>query len=283
MRSASIGLFTSLFLAAGISGAAAQAESGPRVAPSPGRIAVTPHVGTDVTIGGIMAESATARITFTDNFAGIAFDNPGFVRTRTLQFNDLYGAVSDVGVGFAYGVSDRGELFGNFRYLHAAGKRTAVGNISVTGSVGGTGYAAGAALIATPSNFSSGAIEAGYRHFIPTGGPLLPYFSGMLGVNRTGSIDAQLFVDGGANGELKAGRVKVYNLSTSAAAGFNVGVTYAMAPQAALGFETGVRYDGKLNGDDSDLGRGGDGGLAGLNNSGNRWSIPLRLTGRFAF
>jgi len=282
MRSVSVGLFASLFLAVGIQGAVAQTEGGPRVAPTFGQVTLTPHIGTEVPVAGLMTKSGRARVSPFEPFSGIVFDNPGFVDVKSMKFRDLYGAPLEVGIGVAYGVSGNGEVFGNIRYMHAAGQKTTVGSISVTGSVGGVGYLGGAALIATPDNFSAGSAEIGYRHFLATGGPLLPYVAGMAGVTRTGAIDAQIFVDGGANGELKGGRVKIYDGTIAATSGLQLGVTYVLSPQSSVGIETGIRYDAKLKGDDTMLGLG-DGGLARINNTGSRWSAPMRLTARLAF
>jgi hypothetical protein len=282
MRFVRFGLVVSAILSLGIAEAAAQSGDAPRVAPTFGQVTLTPHIGTEIPLAGQLTKSAAARVSPFQPFSNIVFDNPGTVSVRALKFNDLYGAPLEAGIGVAYGVSNSGEVFGSIRYLHAAGQKTSVGSISVVGSVGAVGYGAGAALIATPDNFSASSAEIGYRHFIATSGPLLPYVAGMAGVTRTGAIDAQLFVDGGANGELKAGRVKIYDGTIAATSGLQIGVTYVLAPQASVGFETGVRYDAKLKGDDTMLGVG-DGGLARINNTGTRWSAPIRLTARLAF
>lgn len=282
MRSVSVCLFASVFLAAGIPGAVAQTESGPRLAPSFGRVALTPHVGTELTLDSKMTKSATTGVSELNLFAGIAFDAPGFLNIRPKGFGDLYGKPLDLGMDVAYGVSDVGEIFAGVRFLHAAGQKAAIGAFTVSGTVKAVPFESGAELLARPGNFSSGSAEIGYRHFVNTQGPLLAYVAGSAGVTRTGSIAADLSVRSAANGELQAGNVKIYDSTLAPTAGLQIGVTYVVAPQASVGFETGLRFDGALRGNDDDI-RTRDGGLTALNDSSRRLSAPLRLTGRFAF
>ncbi|MBI3506056.1 MAG: hypothetical protein HY059_14545 [Proteobacteria bacterium] len=282
MRSIHFAIAASLALAASASGASAQSPAGPRMAPALGRVALTPHVGTDVTLDSSMTRSATARVSELALFNGIAFDGPGFLNIATRSFGDLYGKPLDLGFDMSYGVSDRGEIFGGMRFLHATGQKTAVGAFTVSGSVKAAAFEAGAALLAKPGNFASGTLEAGYRHFLTTQGPLLAYLSGSVGVTRTSSINADLSVRSAANGDLPAGNVKIYDSTFAPTAGLQVGVTYALAPQASFGVETGLRFDGALKGNDDDI-RTNDSGLTAINDSSRRLSMPLRLTGRIAF
>lgn len=255
--------------------AAAYAQSAePRMAPNAGRIAVSPFAGTDFTVGGSVTKATSATTVAAGTVGGITFGAVGTLTFESKKFSDVYERPIDVGVGVSYGLSNSGEIFGSVRYLHATAKRANVGTISVAGTVGGVAFAAGADLAAKPDDFSSSALDVGYRHFFNSGSKLLPYAGASVGVNYTSAIDVETFV-----GESSAGKSKFYNSSLSPAAGLQIGVTYQAAPQVALGFETGLRYDGRLKGNDRDLGSA----LGSVNDAGDRISIPVRLTGRIVF
>ncbi|MBL8806107.1 MAG: hypothetical protein JNN22_04595 [Rhodospirillales bacterium] len=285
MRPTRIFLTSVLACVALVSGSAAQSlDGGPRHAPGAGRFAVMPHFGTELDLGGNFTESARANVPAVSIFGKLSFDTSGNITVAARTFGDLYSMPAELGFDMAYGVSDLGEVFGGFRYIRATGRRAVIGAVNATGTVVGTGngFSPGAALSAQMENFGSVAGEVGYRQFLIGSGSLLPYVAGSLGATRTSTVGSELFVRNDLGADESIGRVALFQRSYAFTGGMQVGATYALAPQAALGVEVGARYVGAMRGNDTDL-RGGDNGLFTVNDSGGRWTLPIRLTGRIVF
>jgi hypothetical protein len=278
MKAAAFGIF--LALAAGH--AHAQGDTGPRTAPGAGRVSFVPFLGTDMRTGGDLTRGVSAVLPGGRSIANIVLDADTRLVFDKLRFEQAFQRPAEFGVSGAYGVWDNGEIFGTVRHVRASGRKAEIGKVFGEGFVFGRPFELRSPILAAPSNYSALSAEAGYRHFLATGSAFLPYVAGAAGLTRTSGIDADIFVQSIASGELAAGRIRLYDTSLSPTASIQIGLTYAFAPSAAIGVETGLRYEGKLRGNDRDISLG-NGGLTALNEEGGRWSMPLRVTGRIAF
>lgn len=256
--------------------AAAQAPQGPRTFPTAGSIAIMPQAGVDFTIGGkatnAVSESIAAAGTIRVGTSTVTFNAAGTASLGEKKFTDVYELPTVLGLTGSYGLTDGGEIFGGFRYIHATAKSTTGVTYNVAGNVNGTAFTAGATSTIKPTDFEAFSMDIGYRHFFRMGA-FLPYVGVHGGVLRTSAIDITETLAG------VSGTARIYDPTYTPTAGLQLGVTYNLAPAAAIGLETGVRYSFGLRGQDRDLSTG----FRNVNNAGERLSIPVTVTGRLAF
>jgi len=130
------------------------------------------------------------------------------------------------------------------------------------------------------SDYEAWGAEIGLRQYaLPIKAPLInsfrPYVEGRVGATHVDDIGIS-----GVNSTnfTQAGLYESGWVPTGAGL---MGVETPVFDRFTMGVETGIRYEGKLKSDTSTLSPGR--GLAGINNGGDRWSIPVTLRGRYRF
>jgi hypothetical protein len=187
------------------------------------------------------------------------------------SFNDVYGTLYGVRGAVSYGLDDNAETFFGLTYSWGSGDRLQVGGAAVP------------ALNTTLpvygdfGNFKAWGLEAGYRYFFDTGSNVHPYVAAKGTVQWVDKINATFTIP---DANITLTDVRFYDSSTAWGAGLDVGFLWQAGPGLSVGVESGIAYAGKLKDDDRDI---GGLGLAGINNEGDRWTIPLKATLRATF
>lgn len=119
--------------------------------------------------------------------------------------------------------------------------------------------------------------EFGYRHYFGTAGSVRPFLGARIGATRTNEIRATFEIpDAG----ITIAGAPFYDEGWSATGGLDAGVLVPVSDAFSVNLATGVRYTGDLKDDDSAI---GGLGLASINDTGSRFSVPVTLTARWDF
>ena len=242
--------------------------------PEKGRWSFNPVMGTELDTGGTFVNSASESVA--SSFWGGAVSATVTFTAEDQEFDDVYNNPFVMGLGFNYGISNKEEVFGNFRYTHADSEKFDA--VTVSGAV----TYAGVALTGTGivdgefDDYNAWGLEAGYRYFYnPVSfknlhGTFHPFTSAAIGFKRVGNIDLDLTF-GGID---VISDIEFYDDSFAVTGGLIAGFRLDISPRIALGFETGIRYEGDLSEDDTTI--SGTGTFEEVNDDGDRWSIPVR-------
>jgi hypothetical protein len=279
--------------------AVGQTNDGPRTAPSIGRFSLSPFVGTDASVGGRMLRQAEIRSPAAGNIqiavGGPALNflvpNQAAFTLHDVSFGKLYEAPREFGLSFAYGIVDGGEIFATARHAHAEPRNAIIGEIAnntTAGIVGGgINFTSFDEIRAKASAFNATTLEAGYRHFFRTGSSFTPYFAGSVGATYLPAVEVDLLVRNAKTGvnmiegrDFSIGKMNLFDRTLAPTFGIEVGVTYSLTDQMTIGVETGLRYTARYSQNDSGIAHAS---AAGINDATERYSVPFRLTGRFAF
>lgn len=195
---------------------------------------------------------------------------PGSLAIDKRGNRDIFNGSLGVGAELGYGLSDRSEMFGSFRYLRSKPSTVQVGNAVVPV------LDASLATFGDFGRIQSYSGEIGYRQYF-TRGTIQPYAAVRAGVTFTDGIDANFRVPDAA---IALNNVPFYKNSISGTVGGDIGVAIPLNRTMELNLETGIRWTSGLRSNDDAL---AGLGLASINNAGARWDIPLRggLTFRF--
>jgi hypothetical protein len=204
------------------------------------------RAGIEPTTGGQMHLGGTGSI------GGVPVEIEPKRWTRSQKQGGLY-----VGADVSFGVAAGTECVVSLGYLRLTSKDATIGT------------ALGQPVTARFDNYTAWEATGGVRWFLPN---MIhrTYLFGLGGIRRVGAMEADLELDGGR--EVEVG-VPFYDDSFAPTFGGGVGLLFG-----AAGFEIGFRYTGGLADDDEVLGRLG---LAGINDSGERWSVPMSFVYRF--
>lgn len=181
------------------------------------------------------------------------------------------GARAEAGISYALAPNTKVALLGH--YERANPER----DLDI-GIIGGQN------LRGNLSPYESIGAEMGLRHYLqPTRAPIVksvrPYVEARLGVTHVDDIAIENARLGAA--AFNGGRVALYDDSFVETGAALVGLETVVADYITVGVETGVRYRGELDADNSDIPPAA--ALAGANQGGSNYSIPLTLRGRFRF
>jgi len=180
------------------------------------------------------------------------------------DYGDVYGTTYRSEAQLGYGVSERVELFAGGSYAKKSADPLQVGNVG------------GLALNAQFGDYEQIGVEGGMRYFLRPASTLKPYLALSGGVRFLESITTTLSVPA-ANVTLRD--VPFYDRSTVGTAAALIGVRYDLSSAFSLGLETGPRYQGKLEGVPTLAGTG----LESINDTGDRWSMPVLFTASLRF
>lgn len=251
-----------------LAGAAAPALS---AGPQPGAFSLTVFGGNDMPTSGNLHGGAVAPVPdlgpLNPALAGVAAE----LRIGARTHDDIYGSAPSLGLEFGYGLSDRAELFGQVRWTESDDSSARVGGAFVPAL--GTELS----VFGTFSDYSTLSAEIGYRYFFLEPVGARPFVAGRLGATRTDAISATFTIpDGG----ITIANAPLYEKSWQGSAGLDVGVLVPVGERFSITAQAGLRYVDNLDGDDSAI---GGLGLASINDTGRRISVPLSLAARFDF
>jgi hypothetical protein len=212
--------------------------------------------------------SERSRTGFVSPDAGFAI---GAGSVSAQKYNDVYD-VANLGIHaeLGYVVSKNGEIFGSVKYSHGFADTVQIG----TGNFG----IGNEPIFANFDDYNSIGVEAGFRYFfLPKTSRIRPYVSFAAGATYVFDIDTNFFLADGTpvfgTGFYQGGVV-----ATGALLG---GIEFALSRNFSIGAESGLRYEFPLSERDRDLDRSGLNNS--LNNSGDRFYVPVRFYGKFRF
>ncbi|MBL8806106.1 MAG: hypothetical protein JNN22_04590 [Rhodospirillales bacterium] len=278
--------------------AVGQASDGPRTPPLAGSVSVMPFAGTDVAVGGRMLRQTEIRSPAAGNIKiavggpelSFLVPNKAALSLYDVSFGKLYEAPREFGLSFNYGILDLGEIFATARHMRADPLTPIVGQVAANttaGVVGGSNFKSFDEIRAKASAFAATTFEAGYRHYFRTNSSLMPYVAGSLGVTYLPAVDVDLMIRNASTGvkmtegaDFSIGKMRLFDRTFAPTAGVEIGITYNLADRMAIGFETGLRVTSRHRQNDADIQLPA---AAGLNDSTERYSMPVRITGRFKF
>lgn len=231
--------------------AAARAQEGTS-SPIKGRWALSFRGGLDLALSGDVHGGGS----------GTVLRLPTKVEAKS--YGDIYGTAPRGEAQFGYGVSERVELFASGSYAKKSAELQQVGNV------------AGLALNAAFAEYKEIGLEGGMRYFFSPQSAIKPYF-GLSGGARFLESNSPTFSVPAAQVTLRD--VPFYDSSTVATAAAVLGARYDLSPKLSLGLETGPRYQGKPKNLPTLVGSG----LESINDTGDRWSMPILFTATLRF
>jgi hypothetical protein len=265
------------FLAASLTLALLSTASTAFAKPEAGKVSGSIYGGTDFPISGNLHTGAVAPVpnlgALNPALAGVAAD----LQVGKRSYNRVYDQAIRFGVDLNYGLNESSEVFGSVNHVRSGGGNLQVGNAVVTTTIAG-GPAVGTALPieARFGRYKSTNVEAGYRRYFGSSS-LQPYGAVRAGIGFANKINASFAIPAAA---IAINNARFYKSSTTFSGGLDLGLSYNVGENAALQLETGLRYSSKLRSDDRDIAALG---LASINNSGDRLSVPLTLKLRLGF
>ncbi|WP_133501011.1 hypothetical protein [Cognatilysobacter terrigena] len=239
--------------------------------PDAGRWSFTVFGGADAPVSGDVHDGATVDVPdlgpLNPALAGVSAQ----LRIGSRSHSRVYDVAPSGGLGFAWGVSDRMEVFGDVRQSRASEGRLQVGDAFVPA------LNTSLPVYGTFSTYKALSVEGGARWYFMTPKYARPYVAARIGGTRTDDIKATF--------EIPAAGITIpdapfYSSNWALSAGVDVGVNVPISERASFVAETGIRYVDKLDGDDSAI---GPLGLAGINDTGKRVSVPLTVALRWDF
>ncbi|WP_142126206.1 DUF3575 domain-containing protein [Pseudoxanthomonas sp. 3HH-4] len=119
--------------------------------------------------------------------------------------------------------------------------------------------------------------EVGYRHFFRDGGRVRPFFAARLGATETDIIRATFEIPDAA---ITISNAPFYEKGWALSGGLEAGVQIPFTERFSMKLAAGVNYIDNLSYDDSAI---AGLGLATINDTGSRVSLPVSITGRWNF
>ena len=193
---------------------------------------------------------------------------------RTISMNDAYKTGVRVELGGSYAVSPSTKVTA----MAFHDKADSEGTLD-------WGTLDGEALTGALTDYEASGIEMGLRHYFKPRKAVIvnsvrPYVEGRVGAAYVDGVDIENLQLGGQT--LGTGTVSFYDGGWVPSAAGLVGIETPLTKYSTIGLETGIRYTGTP---DSETGSAFSAGqpLAGINNGGERVSVPLMLRGRYRF
>jgi len=239
--------------------------------PEAGKFSLSLLGGIDTPVSGDVHDGAVAPVPdlgpLNPALAGINAE----LRIQPREHDRIYGQASTVGLEFGYGFSDRSEMFAQVRQTRAGEGRVMVGEAYVPA------LQAGLPVYGTFGRYEALSAELGYRHFFGTPDSARPFVGARLGATRVDDINATFEIpDGG----ITIANAPFYEAGWVATGGLDIGVIVPVSETFSVTLASGVHYTSDLKDDDSAI---GGLGLARINDTGSRVSVPLSLAARWDF
>jgi len=192
------------------------------------------------------------------------------VALNTVSMNDAYDTGTRAELGGSYALAPNTKIIAMGHYLnHEGGNRFDIGTQN------------GTTLTGELSDYTAYGAELGLRQYggikpVPLLKSVRPYIEGRVGATKTKDIFLR-------DPSFSPGNdVAFYDGNIQATAAGLVGVETPFWGNSTLGLETGLRYTaGQDTENESALTSANV--LAGINNGGEKWSVPVMLRGRYRF
>lgn len=251
--------------------AALLATSAHAAGPEPGRLSMSLIGGIDVPLSGDVHDGAVAAVPdlgpLNPDLAGIDAE----LRIGARGHDRIYDTATTLGLEFAYAFDDRREIFGQLRQTRADRGSVQVGGAYVPA------LATELPVYGHFGDYDATSAEVGYRYYFGTPGSARPFVAARLGATRTDGIRATFEIpDGG----ITIADVPFYDSGWSATGGLDAGVIMPVGETFSVVLTGGVRYVADLKDNDSAI---GGLGLASINDTGSRVSLPVTLSARWDF
>ncbi|MBB1059577.1 hypothetical protein [Marilutibacter spongiae] len=239
--------------------------------PEAGRFSFSLTGGVEAPVSGDVHDGATAVVPDLGPLNPALSGVDAELRIGARGHDRIYDMATSLGLEMSYGLSDRAEVFGQIRQARADEGRVQVGGAYVPA------LATELPVYGTFSDYRALSIEFGYRHYFMAAGAARPYLAARLGATQTDAIDATFEIPAAA---ITIPDAAFYDKGWAVSGGLDVGVTIPVNDRFSITAETGVRYVGDLSDDDSAI---GGLGLASINDTGSRVSVPVSVSARWDF
>ena len=185
-------------------------------------------------------------------------------RVNAKDYGDVFGTTYRGEAQVGYGVSERVELFASGSYAKTSADLLQVGDVG------------GLDLNAQFGDYEEIGVEGGMRYFLKTSDSLKPYLALSGGVRFLESNTPTFSVPAA---DVTLRDVPFYDSSTVGTAAALFGLRYDVGSSFSVGLETGPRYQGQPEGVPTLVGTG----LESINETGDRWSMPVLFTASLRF
>lgn len=181
------------------------------------------------------------------------------------SYDDVFGTGVQWRFGAGYMLDARQEVRGALTIQNVGADAVEVGNLG------------GAQLFATFEDYTSVALDAGYRyHFGPLENRVRPYAGGTLGLAFISEMNADIAAP---DLNLALNDTNFYDGTTAFAFGVEGGALIGVHERVDVNVNLGFRYTGGL----SDIDPLGGSGLEDINDDTGRWTLPIMVGIRVKF
>jgi len=251
--------------------AALIATSAHAAGPETGRWSMAVLGGLDVPLNGDVHDGAIAAVPdlgpLNPALAGVDAE----LRIGARGHDRIYDTASTLGLSFGYGLSENSEIFGQVQQTRASKGMVQVGGAYVPA------LATELPVYGAFDTYKALSAEIGYRHYFGQAGTVRPFVGARIGGTQTDAITATFTIpDGG----ITIADAPFYDKGWTVSGGLDVGVLMPVSETFSVTVATGLRYSGELKDDDSAI---GGLGLARINDTGSRLSMPVTATLRWDF
>lgn len=193
------------------------------------------------------------------------------LRIGSRGHDEIYGTARSLGLEVGYGLSDRSEVFLQARETSADDGRVRVGAAYVPA------LDTELDVFGEFSSYDAYTWEVGYRRYFGDDGRIKPFVAARVGATETDAIQATFEIpDAG----ITIPNAPFYEKGWALSGGLEAGVQIPFTERFSMTLAAGVNYIGDLSDDDSAI---AGLGLAAINDTGSRVSMPLSISGRWDF
>jgi hypothetical protein len=240
-------------------------------APESGRFSMSLLGGLDKPLSGDVHGGATVDVPDLGPLNPALAGVDAQLRIRSRAHDEIYGTARSWGVEVGYGLSERSEVFLQAREASADDGRVRVGAAYVPA------LDTELDVFGEFSSYDAYTWEVGYRRFFGDDGRIKPFFAARLGATETDVIRATFEIpDAG----ITIPNAPFYEKGWALSGGLEAGVQIPFTERFSMTLAAGVNYIDDLSDDDSAI---AGLGLAAINDTGSRVSMPLSITGRWDF
>lgn len=240
-------------------------------APESGRFSMSVLGGLDKPLSGDVHGGATVDVPDLGPLNPALDGVDAQLRIRSRGHDEIYGTARSLGLEVGYGLSGRSEVFLQARETSADDGRVRVGAAYVPA------LDTELDVFGEFSSYDAYTWEVGYRRFLGDGGRVRPFFAARVGATETDVIRATFEIpDAG----ITIRNAAFYEKGWALSGGLEAGVQIPFTERFSMTLAAGVNYIDDLSDDDSAI---AGLGLAAINDTGSRVSMPVSISGRWDF